>query len=887
MTTPWATRRLELSLVLFALAVIGLGYYAVARGRDPQADWRALAPVLALAPGWLAAHLLLRRSRRPSDPLMLPVVVMLAGVGQIMLFRLQPGLVVRHTMLLGVAQLGMCALAAFPAAYQGLGRYRYSTMALGMALLLGTTLFGRTVHGVQLSLDLGVLSFQPSELVKLFLVAFMAAHLADKRELLRFSGGGIGLSPLDLRYLGPMLGMWALAVMLIVVQGDLGAALILYGIFLVMLYLGEDRRAHLIIAMVAFAGAAWVGYQHVAKVQTRLDVWLDPWATPHGSGYQIVQSMLALGYGRLTGAGLGAGFPQDIPAAHTDFVFAAFAEEVGLAGALALLALYLVLIWRGLRAALRSGDDFSALLAGGLSGVLALQTLIITGGICRLLPLTGITLPFISYGGTSLLANALLVGMLLAVSGGTQTAPGWARLPARRVRRLLGLVVLGVLALSASLVYWQVIRSDDLFAYQYNRRPFHLEARVPRGSLLDRHNLPLAQTRPGEGREYPFGEALAPVIGYYSRRYGRVNLERTLDPWLAGTRSVDLRDRLDALLDDRYRGADVRLTLDSRLQEIAYRALAGHRGAVAAIQPATGEVLALASRPSFDPALIDTGFDRLARAKPAVLIDRALQGLYPPGSSFKVVVAAAALQMGISPDWTYYCRGSTTIGGHKISCYHGAVHGYVTIPEALTVSCNCAFATLAGRVGQDAIAAMAEGLGFQDRWEHFVLPVSASRFPQDFLPPSQLAQVGFGQASIVATPFQMALVAAAVANHGTLMAPYLVDRITSPTRGTVSRTEPRVRVQAMAPQVADQVATMMVSVVDHGTGTGARLSRWVVAGKTGTAQNPHGADHAWFICFAPAEQPRVALAVVLENAGPGGRAAAPVARKILQEYLGE
>ena len=885
MKTPFATRRLELALLLLALAVTALGYYAVARSGRPAAGWPVLLPVLALVPGWLAVHLLLRRSRRPADPLLLPVVAMLAGVGQIMVSRLAPGLVPRHTGLLGLALLVLVGLALCPDLHRALGRYRYSAMALGVLLLVGTTLFGRTVHGAQLSIDLGVLSFQPSELVKLLLVVFMAGHLAEKRELLRLSRGGLGMSFLDLRYLGPVLVMWALSLLLIISQGDLGAALVLYGIFLAMLYLGEDRRMHLVLAGLAFLGAAALAYQYVPRVQTRLDIWLNPWPHSQGSGYQVVQSLLALGYGRLTGAGLGAGFPQDIPAAHTDLVFAAFAEEVGLAGALGLLALYLVLIWRGLRAALRSGDDFSALLAGGMAAVLALQTLIITGGVCRLLPLTGITLPFISYGGTSLLANSLLVGLLLGVSGGVQAEPGWSRLPPRRVRRMLGTVTLGVLALACTLSYWQVARADSLFGYQYNRRPFHLQSRVRRGTIYDRSGLRLAATSQPGSRQYPYGQVLAPVVGYHSPHYGRAGVEQSLDLYLSGTRTVDLRDRLDALLSDRYRGADVYLTLDARLQQAAYQALAGYRGAVAALRPATGELLALVSRPSFDPGRIDQDFPRLSRQRPPVLLDRALQGRYPPGSSFKVVTAAAALDAGLSPAWSYYCRGSRRVGSYTVHCYGNTAHGRVDLPRALTVSCNCAFATLALQIGQPLLETKAHSFGFGLPWPDSLLPVASSEFPSYQLPPSQLAQTGFGQAAIVATPLQMALVAAAVANDGVLMRPYLLQQVISPTRGTVHRVAPQALITVMLPQTARTLSDIMRRVVASGTGTAARLRGVAVAGKTGTAQNPHGPDHAWFICFAPAAQPEIALAVVLENAGPGGKAAAPVARRILASYF--
>jgi cell division protein FtsW (lipid II flippase) len=266
--------------------------------------------------------------------------------------------------------------------------------------------------------------FQPSELLKVLFVIFLAAYLADQRELLIYATWRLGplrLPPLP--YLLPLVVMWLLVLGLVVVQRDLGAALLFFGIFLALLYAATARLDYVLAGLLAFAVGATVCYQLFGHVQDRVAIWLDPWAYAQGRGYQIVQALIALGAGGVFGAGLGYGYPEYIPAVHTDFVLAAIGEELGLLGSLAVVGLYLLLVYRGFRIALRAPEPYWQLLAVGLTTVLGLQALVILGGTIRLIPLTGITLPFVSYGGSSLLVNYLAIGLLLRISGESQIAP--------------------------------------------------------------------------------------------------------------------------------------------------------------------------------------------------------------------------------------------------------------------------------------------------------------------------------------------------------------------------------------------------------------------------------------------------------------------------------
>jgi len=313
--------------------------------------------------------------------------------------------------------------------------YKYTWAAVGVGLLVLTFIFGRDVNGARLTLDLGPVSGQPSELLKVILVVFLAGYLSEFRPLLVEQSTRLGplrLPPLP--YLAPMVAMWAIALGIVVIQRDLGAALLFFAVFLTLLYVATARTSYVVIGLSLFVAGSAVMYRLFGHVAQRVDIWLDPFADPQGAGYQVVQALYAFGRGGILGTGLGNGLPSvggrlPIPEIHTDFPLAALGEELGLIGVLAILGLYLVVIERGLRIAASAADDFRALLAAGLSLVVGVQAFIIAAGNLKLIPLTGITLPFISYGGSSLLANALVVGLLLALSD------RGADLPPPRLRR--------------------------------------------------------------------------------------------------------------------------------------------------------------------------------------------------------------------------------------------------------------------------------------------------------------------------------------------------------------------------------------------------------------------------------------------------------------------
>jgi len=396
----------------------------------------------------LATHFVLVVAGHRGDPLLLPLVATIGGIGLVMLNRLPQGL--RGTNLFGL-QLGMAetqllwfgvGLVAMLIVAVGLRddgfvrHYKYTWALGGAALLVLTFLFGVEENGARLWISLGPVRFQPGEAIKIVLVVFIAGYLAEKRALLTGASLRIGFLKIPpVPYLLPMIAIFVMVMLIVVIMRDLGTALLFLGIFLTMLFVATGRRSYVLLGILLFIAGSFVAYNLFGHVRTRVDNWIDPFVDPTDAGYQTVQALHAFGRGGLFGEGLGQGLPVidgrlPIPALETDFIFAAVGEELGLLGAFALLALALALVFRGLRVAMLARDDFSAMLAVGLTTSLGLQTLIIVAGNVKLIPLTGITFPFVSYGGSSLLASFVVVGLLLSVSHRSSVAgPDEARAP--------------------------------------------------------------------------------------------------------------------------------------------------------------------------------------------------------------------------------------------------------------------------------------------------------------------------------------------------------------------------------------------------------------------------------------------------------------------------
>ncbi len=458
----------------------------------------------------------------------------------------------------------------------------------------------------------------------------------------------------------------------------------------------------------------------------------------------------------------------------------------------------------------------------------------------------------------------------------------------QRIRRLLQAWIAGCAILVIAATYYQVIQADELSATPENPRVANLERDVVRGSILDRNgNVICDSVGPGLSmRVYRGPDSLAPLVGYASPILGKSGLEAAYDVWLSGRRgSYDMTGLLSTLVDRPDHGCTVRLTIDVAIQKACESALRGRRGAAIVVDATTGELLAVASSPWYSMKGLELAWDNIVSRDDSPLVCRATCGMYPPGSTIKMAVAAIALDCGVtSPDEAYECEGSIRAGGTVIHDPAGA-HGTIDICDALSVSCNTAFVDLGIRLGPK----------LHDQLRRFFFDRS---IPLDVpTPPGNLkvrdtdvsgdaiGQLAIGQGDLLVTPMHVAMMAATVANRGVMMRPYLVASVHAADGPPVMTTRAKALAAVMTPSSADVVAEGMVQAVKRGTARSAARWGYNIGGKTGTAQNPHGSPHAWFAGFGSSGGQRIAVAIVLENAGAGGAAAAPLGGDILKAAL--
>jgi peptidoglycan glycosyltransferase len=425
-----ARRTTELSLIVLGTLVTVGAYVLASLAQDARIPGN-IVPFLAVVLGLqLAAHVVIRRFAPNADGTLVPIAGLLNGIGYVFIVRLDQAS--SHPQNLAGLQAGwaVVGMVAFVATLilirrvRDLERYRWTIGLLGIALLLLPLMpvVGRTINGAKIWVGLGPISFQPGEFAKVLLALFFASYLVEKRELLAVSRYRLGPITLpDLKHLGPVLLAWGVSLVVMVSEKDLGSSLLFFALFVALLWVATERATYLLVGLVLFGVGATFAQAQFTHVNERVEVWLDPWKDPKDTGFQIVESQFAFSAGGVTGTGIGLGSPTRIPYSETDFIFAAIGEELGLIGATGVLVAYLLMIGAGLRIALRTQVPFERLLATGLTVLLGVQSFIIIAGVTRVLPLTGVTLPFVSYGGSSLIANYVLLALLLRISDDSAT----------------------------------------------------------------------------------------------------------------------------------------------------------------------------------------------------------------------------------------------------------------------------------------------------------------------------------------------------------------------------------------------------------------------------------------------------------------------------------
>lgn len=406
----------ERKLLLFTGLLAINGVLVVSLAKD-SINYSILLALLGLMIIGIVVQLTLRTISPGGDPFLLPLSATLAVIGLTMVLRLKPALFLFQAIWVTVGLLVFLLTVYFSRRLDRLAQYKYVCGLVGVILLLTAILFGVDIGGHKSWVVFGPVRFQPSEFAKLFIVLFLAAYLNERQEVLSLATKSYGpfVFPQP-RFIAPLLAVWGMAMAMFVIQRDMGSALLYFGVTIVMAYMASGRLNYIVIGVVLFFIGSLLCYKLYSHIQVRVDIWLNPWEDPNGKAYQIVQSLFALGSGGVLGSGLTYGFPEMIPEVHTDFIFAAIGEELGLMGAGGVLVIYILLVYRAFRAALLAVSSFSSLVAGGMAVVMALQIFLIIGGVTKFFPLTGITLPWVSYGGSSIVSNFILLGMLFSIS---------------------------------------------------------------------------------------------------------------------------------------------------------------------------------------------------------------------------------------------------------------------------------------------------------------------------------------------------------------------------------------------------------------------------------------------------------------------------------------
>jgi cell division protein FtsW (lipid II flippase) len=900
-----------------------------------------------------------------GDGIILPAIQMLCGLGFVMMISIRDPL--RDTLsfasfVQGIALGAAIALAISLLDFQKSPFRRLAFVCLLASFVLSALLlvFGSGPGTSDAKVNL--FGFQPVEAIKLLLILFFAAYFAEHWELIRelrekrLDSGRwarwISLPPV--RYIAPIVGGVGVALLFFTFQKDLGPGLIIGLLFLVYYGIARQRSAVVLIGLMGIVAAFWLvtALRISTTVATRVQMWQSPWRNFAAGGEHLAHSLWAFSSGGVTGSGLGQGSPELVSAIDTDFIFAAIGEELGFLGTVTVLVLYGLLVYRTFRIMRNSPGDYSFFLCLGMMTITALQIILICGGVLGLVPLSGVTMPFLSYGRSSMLASFAVFGVVLAISD-RPAEPAVTRPFGKGVAVLAVAIGAAFLLIGATAFNVQVLRADELVAQSalafqadgqyrltYNPRLVQAAQRIPRGTIYDRNNIPVATSRweeieahrstykkmgidvgtansAGEGRHYPFGGVMFHLLGDVRTEANwtasnTAYAERDSDAYLQGfddhpqieqltTPSgkvirVERRDYSALIPVLRYahrpdhpavkrlleRDKDLHLSIDSRLQLAVastvsreVKLLGKTKAAAVVLDPENGDLLASVSYPWPSHEQPASRLPGVAELNEDSQFDRARYGLYPPGSTFKLVTAMAALDKSPAlSSRTFMCRrlpdgrvGNFVPGWSQpirddISDH--TPHGAVDLAQGLIVSCNAYYAQLGLQVGAPALHKMASALG---------ISTARPNTPAELR--NALPHASYGQGQVVASPFQMARMVAVIANSGNMpMGRWITD-------GENDRNEPARPV--ISAEAARYLARTMRLAVTDGTGRRVQQTSVPVSGKTGTAEIANGLSHSWFVGFAPygSASSKISFSVIVENGGYGGSGAAVVAGRIV------
>lgn len=767
--TPLETRLMRVSAVFLFLYSIALTLAPAARSHSWLVEYRWHHwfgfVIWLVCFAWL--YRVVRRHLPNHDPYLLPIISLLVGWGLLTIWRLSGFFGLRQTVWLILGSVTVYLIIRFPKWLDFFRRYKYLSLLLGLLLVALTFFIGKYPQGTGPELWLGShgIYFQPSEPLKLFIILFLSAYLSEQLFV-----------SLNFRQLVvPTAVLMTTALLILFGQRDMGTALLVLLIYTLVVYLSIGKRRVLAFAAIALIGLGVLGYYYSSTINARILSWLNPWADPAGSSYQIVQSLIAAAAGGIFGTGPGLGSPGLVPLAHSDFISAAILEETGLIGFASLLFLFALFFIRALYNGLLAKSNYKRFLATSIGVYIAVQSLLIVGGNLRVLPLTGITLPFVSYGGSSLVITMAAAGILILVSD--QRTDVIFELPRLRPYRILGaLVSIAFFAMLLVAGWYGVVRSESLVNRDDNIR-WTINARfIPRGSILDRSNQIIAETVgvPGSFERQVRYPPLSNTIGYANLLYGKSGLESSLDRYLTGTLGPDpLQIEYDKLLYSQPpNGLNVRLSLDLDLQKVADQALGKHIGAVVVLNSESGEILAITSSPSFDTNHMEEKMAEWKNDRTSPLLNRVMQGQYPLGTLWNPFLFAQGTKT-ITPA----SSETVNVDGFIFTCTI-APQGK-DIQSAIAAGCPATLLKQASNLTSSELTALAKNLGFT------VEPFSGTEIvaPDQPAPKFDTQSLLYSKSQLLVSPLQVALATAQVSTNGVRPSPRLAAAVEIPVKG--------------------------------------------------------------------------------------------------------
>ena len=703
-----------------------------------------------------------------ADPVLIPLISFLSGWGLLTIYRVNPYFGLRQTAWLAVSLGLLWVILRSKDFLKILHSYKYLWLTLGIVMLALTLFIGVYPGGFgpQLWLGFAGVFFQPSEVLKLLLVVFLAAYLSDRIKIaFNFT-----------HLVTPALIIFGIAIAILLVQRDLGTSALLLILFSIMLFLAAGRYWQILLSVAVLILAAYIGYHLFDVIRLRVDSWINPWLDPSGRSYQIVQSLMAVASGGIFGRGPGLGSPRVVPVSQSDFIFSAISEETGLVGTIGLICLMILLVHRGFRIAFRADTGYHRLLAAGVTSLLAFQSILIIGGNLRVLPLTGVTLPFMSYGGSSLLVSMVCAGILILISDTEGDDPALLEKPVPYLF-IAGAAIAGFVLILLVNGWWSIVRSRDLLTRTDNPRLGINERYSPRGNILDNKGGKINHTTGVAGdfeRVYLY-PPLSPVFGFNTSSYGQTGLESALDRYLRGERGIpsSIVWWNHMVFGQPPPGLDIKTTIDMQLQQEADRLLEGRKGALVLLNAQTGEVLAMASHPNVDPNQAESMWSGWMQDSQSPLLNRATQAAYPLGT----LLAPFLLTERLDTIQDREPPGSMDIQ------YNGVNYSCGFSPDkadswetGIIAGCPAPSIALAGSFSAEEISGLIDEFSFMHSPE-FILPQVALKSEQGFDDPKSLI---FGEDQLRVTPLQVALAASAITNNTNIPSPLLAVSYRSP-----------------------------------------------------------------------------------------------------------